>query len=830
MMKHHDLKTPSATSATSADERAKGSVAQVHVPAQNSGFGAAMAWATQHLWGFKAVCLSVAMGAVGVLAWVSPQTFRSFDERSDNWTWNMQTQTAPERRLVVVDIDEKSVHAQGAWPWPRRTLADLVKALNDEGAGLKLYDVVLPEGKDGDEALKAALSVGSPNVGGQIFSIDPKVTVQNGVLAGQEGSGPCSVSAQTGFGFIGNAADLAPSFARVGHLTPVIDPDGAVRQVPAFVCFEGKSYPALSLAGLMQIGSSTASVSQATAPLAAVLASASAPAPAPASASAPITSLPVTSSQNTLSFSPGSSWLVKGQSWMDAPWSVKMKNWPDFSLPLNESGQIRVSYRTPRSQFVSLSASDVMAHRVPKDLLNGAWVLVGSTAFGSGDAIPTPHGGAEGGLEVHAQLIAAALDQATPYTPTGSWMLQVVVVGLGLLSLLALSVLPNRKNHSTNTLGAGVVQWHQRERLVFLMPLAGVAAVGLSFGLHAWGLLSLNLWVGWSLAAAFLASGALTMTVGDLLVLRWQRSRLFENLARYLNEPVAQEVALQDGHDGVDARLTPVVVMAMNVRNFDRFSDEQGATPSAEFLNQYLSMLSTTLKSFGGELHHVQGTQVLAVWRIDPSLAKTAALESKGQALPLRASEQAVCAAQSLWDQSQSWVALRGGQDLELEMGLEMGEALLGSVGPSERRVHTVLGEPVLVAQALREMVAELSYPVLVGPIIVHDLVQDRSQVSAQGSGLSSSVFEMRQNSDFTSSSESQTAMDTTDQPPVSMNPASLRLNGQPLSGQLLQGLRLGEFLLPGTTQSRLVYACGLQVSESRLKVVSASESLQRVA
>lgn len=123
MMKHHDLKTPSATSATSADERAKGSVAQVHVPAQNSGFGAAMAWATQHPWGFKAVCLSVAMGAVGVLAWVSPQTFRSFDERSDNWTWNMQTQTAPERRLVVVDIDEKSVrlkaHGPGpGGPWP----------------------------------------------------------------------------------------------------------------------------------------------------------------------------------------------------------------------------------------------------------------------------------------------------------------------------------------------------------------------------------------------------------------------------------------------------------------------------------------------------------------------------------------------------------------------------------------------------------------------------------------------------------------------------------------------------------------------------------------
>src|SRR5574338_179683 len=36
-------------------------------------------------------------------------------------------------RIVIVDIDERSLAEQGRWPWDRATLASLVQALVDRG-------------------------------------------------------------------------------------------------------------------------------------------------------------------------------------------------------------------------------------------------------------------------------------------------------------------------------------------------------------------------------------------------------------------------------------------------------------------------------------------------------------------------------------------------------------------------------------------------------------------------------------------------------------------------------------------------------------------------
>jgi adenylate cyclase len=105
----------------------------------------------------------------------------------------------------------------------------------------------------------------------------------------------------------------------------------------------------------------------------------------------------------------------------------------------------------PRSGFASVSAVDVLQGKVPPSLLKGAWVLVGSTAFGGGDAVPTPQGGAVGGVEVHAQLMSAALDARTPYVPmwaplwplaTGLLALFILVVSLKAAGPKAAIVMP----------------------------------------------------------------------------------------------------------------------------------------------------------------------------------------------------------------------------------------------------------------------------------------------------------------------------------------------------------------------------------------------------
>jgi hypothetical protein len=280
-----------------------------------------------------------------------------------------------------------------------------------------------------------------------------------------------------------------------------------------------------------------------------------------------------------------------------------------------------------------------------------------------------------------------------------------------------------------------------------------------------------------------------------------------------LNEPVANEVALQDASADIQALDTHVVVLALNVRNFDRYCDAHGAQASAEFLHGYLNLVTKSVMRQGGEVHHVQGAQVLALWRCLPStfMAKT---QGPGQQAALRETEKALCAAQTLWLSSQAWADLQDGQELELEMGLESGEALLGSVGSQERRFQAVMGEPVVVAQALRDMAAELSYPLLVGPQLVEDL--------ARGSA----VFEMRQNSalNYQPFDERHADMDSTH------NTSIAQTTHETSQVDALQGQRLGEFLLPGTTRPRLVYACALAVNAKRLHVVGHSEFSKRVA
>ena len=67
-----------------------------------------------------------------------------------------------------------------------------------------------------------------------------------------------------------------------------------------------------------------------------------------------------------------------------------------------------------------MSAADVMAGRIEPELLRNAWVLVGGTAFGMSDIVPTPYSGAAYGVELQARLLASLLDVEIPHTPAGA--------------------------------------------------------------------------------------------------------------------------------------------------------------------------------------------------------------------------------------------------------------------------------------------------------------------------------------------------------------------------------------------------------------------------
>ncbi len=298
----------------------------------------------------------------------SPQ-LHQWEERLASRTWSLASPDATERRVVVVDIDEKSTQALGPWPWPRERVATLLTALDAYNVNLKVVDVLFEGAQDPaqDQKLAQALKAGAPTVISQLFALSPQAQLKSGQLASAMGACPAKSEANAGnlpfgtpaFGFMGAETMFAQSSAGVGHITPIVDSDGSIRRVPAVVCYEGQAYPALAVASL-----------------------------AAATGAQPVW-------RNT-------------QAGLFSAGSAQILDVGGLQLPLDASGQLRVSYQMPREGFAAVSAVDVLQGKVPPSMLKGAWVLVGSTAFGGGDAVPTPQGGAVGGVEVHAQLIVGS--------------------------------------------------------------------------------------------------------------------------------------------------------------------------------------------------------------------------------------------------------------------------------------------------------------------------------------------------------------------------------------------------------------------------------------
>jgi adenylate cyclase len=588
---------------------------------------------------------SVSALAVVLMAALSslfaPQ-LHQWEERLASRTWALSDSSATERRVVVVDIDEKSTQALGAWPWPRDRMAQLLVGLDAYGVNLKVVDVLF-DGEQNpaqDTKLVEALQANrAPTVISQLFALSPDAQVKSGQLASASSMAAtanttCPAASTQAFGFMAAAPAFAQSSQAVGHITPIVDTDGNIRRVPAVVCYEGNAYPALAVSALSA----------------------------------------ATGAQPVFKTAPG---LLQSGQVLDVG---------GIQIPVDAKGQLRVSYQMPRAGFVSVSAVDVIQGKVPAHMLKGAWALVGSTAFGGGDAVPTPQGGAVGGVEVHAQILSAALDGRTPFVPAWAPLWPLATGALALLALI----------FSLKASGP---------KAAVVVPAVALASGAVIFGVHAVLLLGTHQWLGWGQPALFVALAASLLTAAEMLRVRSERESLYQNLSSYLPEGAARRVAFQEPTAQVVAETREATVMMVDLRNFSAYCEERTPEDSATVLHIFYTTVEKIVTEHGGVVEQMVGDGLTAVWNGSNPCDQHAL--------------QALRAAKVIWQEGVAQlpkVASRKTPPLDIGVGIESGPVMVGSFGPARRRVHTVMGEAVSVAARLEKLTAELGYPVLVGP------------------------------------------------------------------------------------------------------------------
>jgi len=557
---------------------------------------------------------------------------RATEERSADLAWRLQASDVRERRIILIDIDEASISQVGPWPWPRQQLAQLSDRLAAEGAALQVYDIIFSANTSQDATLLASFKKNHAVIA-QVFSTDHREPATTGQPSGALDWSACPPGAPLAQGYIAPA----PTFADLpaGHITPTIEADGAVRRVPALICHRGAVYPALFIAAIAQ------------------------------------------------ALSPKALTLNAGGGPLAPHSRLVGPSFDQDGLALDAHAQVRIPWTLRPEAFISLSATDVLAGRVPLRLLDNAWVVIGSSALGLNDRVASPFSGNTAGLLVHAQLLRGALDGTLPAQPRYGFIIETLVTSLCVVLLGYFGRLSRKP--------------------VYLMAVGAVVLAGLLWTAKAWLLTRSGLWFGWVQPAVFLLAFAACHSLIEYARDRIERDRLFNHLSSYLPRPVAAVLAKQDPSDAVDATRRHITVLFAEIRNFSAYCEARPPEESTAVLHAFFAMVTRQVEQHGGLIEFFQGDAVLAVW-------------GSGGAGP--APEKALGAAIAILKESRTLLPPMGEDDIapmELGIGLETGQAMVGSFGLARRRTHLALGHPVTAAARLQEMTAELAHPILVG-------------------------------------------------------------------------------------------------------------------
>lgn len=610
--------------------------------------------------GRLAMLILAALTSAFLLISLRPQ-FDTLQERVGSFGWTLSPNTVPEERLIIVSIDEKSIAEIGPWPWPREQMARLVTAIDQAGAQLQLHDIVYAEAKPGDDLFLESLLSANKAVIAQIPLLPNDQSLASGQLTHAVAGLACGAAeGPTQLPITSNYLAPDSRFAGVvkGHITPIVARDGAIRKVPALVCVNGSAYPALALTALLQgmaAGSDWKASLQA----------------------------------GTYPFGPAS--------------ELRFDAIPGISVPLDSSGNMRISYADAPSVFQAISAVDVMNATGDLSLLDNAWVLVGATAFGMDDIVPTPYSGATPGVELTARLVVSLLDEKVPYTPRSANSL------LGIIALLFCGVL--------YLLAA------TRGRFASLgLPIAAICMPIIAIAIHVQLLSSLNLWLGWLFPALFSVLAASALLLLELSRVRLERSRVFSNLSSYLPDDIAREIAYQLPSSKVNAARCNVTLLSADLRNFSAFGEARPPEESAAVLHFFFTRATELVEQNGGRVHEFRGDGLLAVW----------------DGHDTRAAEQALASAKALQAALHSSLlpasAPAGLEPLDLGIAIEQGPVLIGSIGPAHRRSHTLLGDTVTITLRIQELTADLAQPILIGECAARQL--GNYNLESQGSYL----------------------------------------------------------------------------------------------
>ncbi len=577
-------------------------------------------------------------------------------------------------RIVIVDLDEKSLAEVGRWPWGRDQMARLTNVLFERHQIAVLgFDVLFSEpdvssGLDKLRALERGKLHDVPGFKTELDKLAPSLD-HDGLFAEAISKHPVVLSINfnfsqakegetTGVGalpppalpgitlqgrnigilkgvkYIANLPQLQSHAAAGGHFNAEPDVDGVIRNAPMLIKYGDDFYESLSLAIVRLL--------QGSPPLIPILP----PEPDP--------------------------------SGYDAIETLRIGA---VKLPVGANVSAMIPFRGPQRSFRYVSATDVMHERLDPESLQGTIVLVGTTAAGLFDLRSTPVATVYPGVEIHANMIAGMLDgtfkQAPPYT------VAMEIVMLFLLGLILSFVLPRLSPFYGS-----------------IMVLITLAAV-ISLNLYVW---TQNMV--WPIASPVLLVVfifGINMTYG-FFVERRAKKQITGLFGQYIPPELVDEMTEDPASVSMEGESRELTVLFSDVRGFTTISEGLEPQALSQLMNEYLTPMTRAIHKHRGTIDKYMGDAIMAFWG--------APLHDKNHVdNALAAAMEMISLLQKLGPEFRA----KGWPELKIGVGLNTGPMNVGNMGSEFRRAYTVMGDAVNLGSRLESLTKNYGIDIMVG-------------------------------------------------------------------------------------------------------------------
>ena len=616
---------------------------------------------------------------------------------------------SPDNKIVIIDLDERSLQAEGQYPWSRIKVGRLTEKLRENGVLVAGFDITFPEpDRNIRDLLESVdLSQFGPDFNETLAEIEPQINadqyfaraMQSGidvVLAinfttqssaiynelpesivdiGDELARNVTVSNMTGY--TGNIDVLQAAALGSGSMNQVPDSDGVVRRVPLMFRYGSNLYPTLSLE-MVRVYNFAESYEL------------------------------ITVDYDGLEVMRGVSVGVGAGR---------------FEIPTDGFGKVTVPYIGPSSEFDDssfpyISATDVLRDNLSeeeKSQLQNSLVLIGTSAPGLGDIRVMPLDRVYPGVEVHANMLNALLDSvATVEVESGGVSTESAFSGFTLPDNI---YFPYRPDWASGALFVGITALGLLMSMIFpVMGAASMVAAGtVLLVCVVWG--NFQLWDIYKLdfPLVLLLLLIVLVTAINLIYGFLSESQTRKTIKGMFDQyvPPAHIDSMLDDPDNYsfDGESKDLTVLFADIRNFTTISEKLSAAELKNLMNDFFTPITKIIFENSGTIDKYVGDMVMAFWG--------APLED------LNHRENSLKAALLMLEKVEELRPIfleKGYPEIAIGIGVNSGMMNVGDMGSIYRRSYTVLGDAVNLSSRLEALTKFYGIKLLVGEAAIKGL------------------------------------------------------------------------------------------------------------